>query len=544
MTDVFGELRSLAHQRPARATFASILRTLVDCADRDGDDARMEHEWVPYLDGVLSAWPDDARACPDELARLLERSDAPWGKLVRTLDYSEGRLSASRVEAIAGAEHLAHITRLDLRAAHSSWADLEALVDRAPFERLESLALRKAASSGVDLDVMRKWFTSPMVERLEELHFTGWAKFNARGAKLMWETLPLSSLRVLDLRMSGIGKTQLRRLFELEELARLEHLELSGVEFNSAASLAMARAVHLKSLRVLLLDECGVDWSVFGSLAASKHFTNLERLSLQSNLSSAEHLELLASGEVFGSLRTLSLASGEGIADIATWLATYASHFPELTVVEVSEAALTNLAALGRAPPPNLRALRLDGIGESGVAGLGDLSQAGFWDGLEVLSLRFALAQAYRNQSADLVGRGVRLPSAPRYLDLSGNRFPPDALAKLFEGVDTRHLEVLLLQRLAGTRPEEVEALLESIDTTRLRALDVHGSMTVEAIERLLHEGHLPSLEVLYSSRHEKPRAEYENLFRLIDQIPGVRMESPWEERPHRVQWDAVVASL
>ena len=108
----FGDLRSLAHRTPSRAHFQALLEALHATTT---PPEQVAAEWLPYLEGALEGWPDDDRACGRELTKVLEREPVPWARLVRTLDYEHAQLTQGRVAALSQAEHLRHITRLDLR---------------------------------------------------------------------------------------------------------------------------------------------------------------------------------------------------------------------------------------------------------------------------------------------------------------------------------------------------------------------------------------------------------------------------------------------
>jgi hypothetical protein len=520
----FGELRSLLAVTPSAEAFDAVIDFIEAALPELGEREYLDR-WDPYVESALRRWPDATRRVREDRLKALEDAPAPWGLQVRTLEYAGSTITEKRCAGLCDAEHLANITRLDLRDASTSWAVIRQLAAGAPFV-LDAFALRKSTSSGAAPEDLVPLFTSPMLSALRSLEFTGWARFGAKSMTTLVGHLPLEKLEELDLYGTGIGKSGLKALLECEALANLVHLDVGAVEFNDKLSKLLGEATHLGRLERLGLSRTGFSPAVVADFAGATHLTGLEALDLSGVALERDDVRALTSPEVWPNLRELDLSgtrlTAESMGDL--WRAECFAGVEEL---RIGENILARSSLADAAPWPSLRSLSLDKSFPS-VDGWRALTQAPFWDQLErFVATEILPAQArvqgsmgWRTDHANVTRLRVEfwaqvlaapLPAALEVLDLSSNRLDASHGDLLFAQECMATLERLELGSTLyyGDSPSLGEGLdaLARTSMPELSALCVHArEEDQDALARVARSEHLPKLrELTLTTRGSSP---------------------------------------
>ena len=448
----FGELRSLLAVSPSAEAFDAVIDYIEAALPELGEQAYLD-QWDPYVESALRRWPDATRRVRKERLKALEAAPAPWGPQVRTLEYAGSSITEKRCAGLCEAEHLANITRLDLRDASTGWSVLHQLAAGAPFV-LDAFALRKSTSSGAAPKDLVPLFTSPMLSELRSLEFTWWSRFGAKSMATLVEHLPLGRLEKLDLYDTGIGKSGLKALLECEDLANLTYLDVGAVEFNDTLSKLLGEATHLKHLRHLGLGRTGFSPAVMGDFTAAEHLLGLEKLDLSGTQLELDDVLALTSPEAWPNLRVLNL-SGTRLSAESMGALWRAECFAGVEELEVGENILARSSLVDAAPWPALRALSLEKSFPS-ADGWAALTEAPFWAQIErfkateVLPARARIqhSRGWRTDHANLEKLRAAfwsevlarpLPPALTFLDLSSNR------------IGAAHAPLLLAQECMAT---------------------------------------------------------------------------------------------
>lgn len=329
-TSQFGELRSLLEREPSAASFDLMIQRL-DAAKSD-DEARTRAEWLPYIEGRLSQWPDSARQCPKAKLKDYESGTPIWCHLVRALDYEGENLGKKRLDKILSAPQVSHITRLDIRSAKLKWEQIATLAAEATF-KLKYFGLRRA--SGADWDVMGALLGSRMLSETESLSLRGWEKLPAGIATHLITHFPLRHLHSLDVTggaitsrtfktlldthaldqlqsfRAGIGKTGKRCEGFVELIARhdtMQNLHTLHVNETTPTEIAaLTKAEHLSTLRELRIDS-PLGREEVRQLLNAPYLVNLDELRLEIDLDHRfDFLSALPGSPVLSNLRTLHL---------------------------------------------------------------------------------------------------------------------------------------------------------------------------------------------------------------------------------------------
>jgi hypothetical protein len=485
----FGDLRSAAHRRPSRENFQRLIE-LLRAADAPADAVRAE--WVPYLESALGAWPDDARACVGAALRELERRDAAWSRLVRTLDYAEDNLSKTRVRALTQAAHLAHVTRLDLRASRVTWPLLCELSEAAPFARLEALALRKSSMSRRDEPAFGAFWASPMLSELSELDIDGWSKVNGRRLEMIWQALDLARLEVIDLSETGASSRSLRPIFERDVFSGLRVVRMRGL---NVPMKALHGATHLTALEEL--DTAGHGNALSQMPSLPEHLRQLERWVIRGGAGDPASLDRLLEPEVYPRLTELDVSGSvmgeEGFARFAG-----ATCFPALERLAFDDAELGSVDALERMEGfTAVRRFSFD-HGVTDAAGWGHLARAPFYHQLTSLSAYTQMGRRAHEHYEGLLAYGL----------------PP--------GLEELHLPL--------TREAGIRRCMEALEGNRgLRSLAIgrpnntgaaRARLSDETTDALAAHPACASLEYLSLGGHDPSRAQVE---RIVEAFPDLR---------------------
>jgi hypothetical protein len=180
-----------------------------------------------------------------------------------TLDRGDG---AARCEpemaALLRSPHLTNLTRFEAIQLCVGESGLKELID---LPRLSELQLY---ASGVGAaDPVRLICQSPLAARLTELHLA-----DGRGpdhARAIAQTPALNKLRLLDLEQTGVNDGAAKRLAEAAHLAGLRELGLYGCNVGDPGTAAIARSPHFTKLRVLNLSRNVVGFAGVRALIAS-----------------------------------------------------------------------------------------------------------------------------------------------------------------------------------------------------------------------------------------------------------------------------------
>ncbi len=486
----FGDLRSAVHRQPSRENFEHLIALLEGA---EVSEEAMRDEWVPYLSASLQSWPDDARACGKEQVRELERHDTAWSQLVRTLDYEQATLTQKRVRAIAAATHLAHIKRLDLRASRITWPLMSELVESAPFGTLQSFALRKSNSSGMDREVLEALFSMTMLSELEELYFDGWARMTGRNLELVLDTTPLERLRVLDISRTKASSKVLERLFALEDLANLEVLELDEL---TVPLEALGAATHLERLRTLHMNDRGT--SLVDLPGLPEHLRLLEAWRLRGNVRTPESLRRLIEPDAYPNLIDLDLEGNcfgnEGLDRLVE-----ATSFPALESLALTNCCITRYEALERMESyPCLKRLTID-ANRHEPGQLAAITRAPFYGQLEHLSVQINL--------------GWRDPTV--YDGLFDTPLP-SALTSFHAHV---HGGRAILEYLGALGGQKMKRL--SLPNTRAEG---ERGLSDDTVDALVSHPALTELEDVSLRCHDPTRAQIERLLEAFPRLEHLRL--------------------
>ncbi len=497
----FGELRSLLAVSPSAEAFDAVIDYIEAALPALGEQAYLD-QWDPYVESTLRRWPDATRRVREDRLKALEATPAPWGPQVRTLEYAGSVITEKRCAGLCEAEHLANITRLDLRDASTSWGVIRQIAEGAPFV-LDAFALRKSTSSGAAPKDLIPLFTSPMLSELESLEFTWWSRFGAKSMQTLLAHLPLGRLRKLDLHDTGIGKSGLKALLECEDLSALEHLDLGRIEFNDRLSRSLGEATHLRSLRRLGLALSSFSPAAIGEIADTPHIVGLERLDLSNVELELDDVRALVAPEAWPNLRHLDV-SGSRLSSEALGALMGASCFEQVEALLVGKNTLAEASFEAAADWTSLRSLNLDGS-TCHAGGWRALTEAPFWGRLESLS-------ASRVVPTDLWDDALASPLPPRLesLDLSSNHLGQEHVPLLIRQQCTSTLRRLDLgSYLYAVIPSLSEGLeqLAQASFPELRTLVLHYTIEDQAsLARLVASEHLGNLgELLLTSRGASP---------------------------------------
>jgi Ran GTPase-activating protein (RanGAP) involved in mRNA processing and transport len=279
----------------------------------------------------------------------------------------------------------------------------------------------------------------------------------------------LSSLRV---GMNGLGPDEMARLLGGTLIKRLRRLGLRGNSSHQGdrdpAPAALVAKAPASALVDLDLDYLDIGDDGIARLAASKTLPPLEALELGRNGATAHGFAVLASGDLFRELRSLSyMGNHVPRFDKSSWLAPLARAFPKLQRLDVSSSSLADedLLFLARAKLP----FRLGAL---------DLKDNPFTpNGLEALGASERLSQL---SSLNL--------SCCALVELSVATF-----AKLWH----RSLRQLDLS-LTDADPERVTDIFSKVHFPELRALHLRGiKMDERKTRAILKSGNLPRLQLL-----------------------------------------------
>lgn len=212
--ELFGELRSLMHQRPCADSWTALC-DLIDA----WPTADMARRARPYIDAHITRWPDKLRRAPSHWVRAIARGASPpgmrWVKTARLT--ARARCEPSALARALGPTPLQALAIED----HLPGPDILKLSSFEPFQKLERLELRGVGLGDRELAQVIE-HSLPSLEHLDvsanDISLV--AISSARTLLPALESLTLHHINVLDEHISA--------LLSPDTLAGLKHLALSS----------------------------------------------------------------------------------------------------------------------------------------------------------------------------------------------------------------------------------------------------------------------------------------------------------------------------
>lgn len=223
---IYGEIRSTLQEPPSQQRFGRIAAQ-VEALWRE-DAARAEGEIFPYVERALSAWPHEARRCPEPWKVHLKNRKSYLAfrplRLIRSLDTMD--FSVNVLRGLFKSELAQVLRRLDLTDARAPLRKLQALSQATELELLEQLQLR-------DQRGPLRW--------IDELY--------ACEVTHQLDTLTLQRCALVpDLHGTDPGEDLVRAEYFADHFPRLESLSLRECPFTWECVLAMITGEPLTQL--------------------------------------------------------------------------------------------------------------------------------------------------------------------------------------------------------------------------------------------------------------------------------------------------------
>jgi hypothetical protein len=299
--EAFGTLRALVHGAQDEQGWLELC-TRLEAAWR-ADAARVEEQWLPYLEGELGRWPDTLRVCPPPWRDVLVRGRAfPPLAIVRAVDWRGGL--SDDVRRLAASRHAAQLTALTLRYVPLTTEALDALSTSALCDGMHTLSISHAelSSSGVlrlasarGMRAMRK-LTLADVElgpaALEMLCGAMWIgrltwlelsnnPFGVTGLKALLAAQ--APLEVLHIASCGLGPEACAALVSSPASSALRELDMGHNALGDPGAAALAYGAFTSELSALTLPRCDIGDPGARALAASPQLRALRYLNLDDN---------------------------------------------------------------------------------------------------------------------------------------------------------------------------------------------------------------------------------------------------------------------
>lgn len=540
MNPDFGELRSLVQQPPATPVFEEICEVMQRAFEQVPD--AWEQMWLPYATQSLARWPGKMLE-PDRAQRdaMLE-GPTGYSSLVRFLNVGGNALQGERFEQLKRAEHLRHVTHVDLGSSGLGWGELASLALQDDlFERLEYFQFRAAV---LEHEAFADMLQRPWLGHLEHLDFSGWASFGARDVGLLSKTSWLEGLRVLDLGGCSIGMGGCAALAHTAGgKARWEVLDLSRNEIGESGTRALADTGCTAHLHTLNLEENKLGLKELEPLFGSEHLRSLRHLNIGKNSVTDEVVEALVGASFAPQLESLDLTPmhmsafhpGGQPTLLGYDVLSEQRHLTSLKSLVLGGAAFDDdcaeLIAASRGLPA-LESLRMDAVsaGERGLRALAESPHLERVRELRIYQQHIAqspVAPALRG--SPLAMRLTRL-ELPRFFDPAHTRETLRAIfvEEAFPNLRHVHLEARRLGR------EDTQMILESSLLERLEVLNLGRTAVPLSFGRGIaeHPGSSNLREfvmgyVPWSYDDERERHAYQELFEAMQHSPhlssGVR---------------------
>lgn len=299
---MFGELRSLLQQKPSPEAWEQLCHFISEWSAEG-----FEHDTLPYVQSHLASWPAELRTTPLRWREGLARgANLPFASIVRVLDAQRMNLRNEDMLTMGRAPVMEHLIGLNLSDNKIGWRGLNHLLEHAPPNKLEALALDRTGIGN-------------------------------EGLKLLARSPTLSNLRVLSL--SGV------------------HMAPSGLE-------ALMQSEHLGALEALVLDDNNLNDRHLASFASSRNFGNLRSLFMANNpLRAHDTIRIFRRTNISG-VKVLDLSGCTLTESVSTIITTHTGLRGLEILLFARNPALANLRAFARTRAlPNLRCLDAWGNG-------------------------------------------------------------------------------------------------------------------------------------------------------------------------------------
>ena len=459
---LFGELRSLMHQRPCADSW-SALCDLIEAWPAPDMEARAR----PYIDAHITQWPDQLRVAPEHWLRAIERGDHPvgmrWIKSARMTERSRcsphalaTALGANTLRALALEDHLPGDGLLEL-SSFAQFAELEDLklqgtglgsrgflraierslprlthlnasanelalhaitASRALLPALQSLTLHQISATHEDIDELLAHDALSGLKHLalsappEPFGALGWVFFD----QLLREGA-LDHLSSLDISQNSLasGPSQL----DVEVLPRLDALDVAHNGMSAGAVTALLSSLATTHLSTLNIGNNPIG-ALEGRTLAELERLGIERLSLTDAGLTGDAIVGLLEHPASAGLRALAIGSSRLERGSLSSLEDATCEKLDALDISLGYVGPDNFYHITRAPFARLTRLNARWCNLDGRA-MRQLATSSFADTLTRLDLSknrlgddgiFALAGAEFPALVELDLRGCRLSEA------------------------------------------------------------------------------------------------------------------------------------
>lgn len=312
----FGELRSLLHRGHSPAHWKQLTQLL----DMWEHHEELEAVGLPYVQALLSRWPDELRASP---AKWLERKlsadelnpdEFPQWQVVRTIDFHGqlfGHMTWRRIGRELVGEELVSIRARGLPLLQR---ELELLLEPKNMLQLRHLDLTYCTLTSESIELLA---THAHVQNLTKLDL-GECKLGHTGVQLLCISPYLTKLESIKLQNARIGAGVVPSLTRAEFADQLRVLDLSDNYLGTRGAALLGQPHVWKSLESLRVKNCGLGPDGVRALFEHPHaFPKLRSLNLEYNDIQGQGLRHLVNSPVISQLRSLNLGynkiGGDGL---------------------------------------------------------------------------------------------------------------------------------------------------------------------------------------------------------------------------------------
>lgn len=273
---------------------------LVDAVIVEGDrflqHGRILSRWAPALRSL------DWRRMPRDAGTALRQAlRSPFLSAITELDLSDNSIGRSGIPELAEARRTEQLRSLYVSQTRLAGPGMQELM-RAALWSLERLDCSQNELSPFDVQALTRSEQFAKLTRLNLGHNT----VADDGLRMLSQWERLRSLRDINLSYNDIGPAGLKALAVSEHLVDLESLDLSGNTLHGAGVQEIASASNFGRLRVLNMNDAGLEATDLTRLVRSPYLKRLGRLELDFNPLGELPPDLLESPFLHG-LQKLSL---------------------------------------------------------------------------------------------------------------------------------------------------------------------------------------------------------------------------------------------
>ena len=309
----FGELRSLLHGGPGEEPWAALCKLL----DLWEHHEELEPVALPYIRGVIHAWPDELCAAPARWLERMLREDEPampqWA-VVRALDCHGQMFGHMTWRHIGRTLIDERVRTLRARALPLTSRELDLLLESPSALQLKHLDL---THSPLSLDAVESLAACAQLRPLRRLDI-GECRLGHVGVQLLCMSPFLGSLESLKLQNDRIGMGSMDLLTRAEFAPNLRHLDLSDNHLGRRGAELLGQPHVWQRLESLRLKNCGLGPDGVRALFAhAQAFPMLKKLNLEHNDLQGMGLRWLVESPVMPQLRSLNVGynkiGGDGL---------------------------------------------------------------------------------------------------------------------------------------------------------------------------------------------------------------------------------------